>query len=140
MFDFGLAKELKEEDRTSDGLYKLTGFTGSIRYMAPEVGLRRPYNEKVDVYSFSMLLWYILALEPPYGFYTPEMFTDRVFYQGHRPVTFPEWPEQIQIMMKRSWDNRVNVRPTFQIIMQVIKKETGKIDSEAAGKMLPFIS
>jgi len=140
IFDFGLAKELREDEREASGLYRLTGFTGSIRYMAPEVGLNKPYNETADVYSFSMLLWYILALEPPYGFYTPEMFVPRVFQQGHRPVTLPEWPEQIQIMMKRSWDKRINVRPSFRIIMQVIKKETGKLDGMVAARMLPFTS
>jgi serine/threonine protein kinase len=138
MFDFGLTKELKDEDRNPDGLYRLTGFTGSIRYMAPEVGLRRPYNEKADVYSFSMLLWYILALEPPYGFYTPDMFLQRVFIQGHRPMNFPEWPDQLNIMIKRGWDNRINVRPDFKIIMQVIKKETVKVDAEAGARMVLF--
>jgi serine/threonine protein kinase len=44
-----LAKELKEKDKAKNGLYNLTGFTGSIRYMAPEVGLRYPYNQKADI-------------------------------------------------------------------------------------------
>lgn len=34
IFDFGLAKEL-DPDKSEDGLYKLTGDTGSPRYMAP---------------------------------------------------------------------------------------------------------
>lgn len=49
LFDFGLAKELKDKDLARNGLYKLTGFTGSIRYMAPEVGLKKAYNQKVDI-------------------------------------------------------------------------------------------
>jgi hypothetical protein len=32
LFDFGLAKELKESDIVGDGLYKLTGMTGALRY------------------------------------------------------------------------------------------------------------
>jgi serine/threonine protein kinase len=32
LFDFGLAKELKETDKTEHGLYNLTGMTGAIRY------------------------------------------------------------------------------------------------------------
>ena len=32
LFDFGLAKELKESDRIEGGLYKLTGMTGAMRY------------------------------------------------------------------------------------------------------------
>jgi len=39
IFDFGLAKELNERDRTENGLYKMSGLTGSRRYMAPEVVL-----------------------------------------------------------------------------------------------------
>ena len=36
----------------------MTGNTGSVRYMAPEVALDLPYNHSVDVYSFSILVWY----------------------------------------------------------------------------------
>jgi serine/threonine protein kinase len=39
IFDFGLAKQLHDDERTKDGLYKMTGFTGSIRYMAPEASI-----------------------------------------------------------------------------------------------------
>ena len=35
LFDFGLAKELKDNLKLADGNYKLTGDTGSPRYMAP---------------------------------------------------------------------------------------------------------
>eukprot|EP00542_Grammatophora_oceanica_P015018 CAMPEP_0194036986 /NCGR_PEP_ID=MMETSP0009_2-20130614/9362_1 /TAXON_ID=210454 /ORGANISM="Grammatophora oceanica, Strain CCMP 410" /LENGTH=501 /DNA_ID=CAMNT_0038678971 /DNA_START=162 /DNA_END=1667 /DNA_ORIENTATION=+ len=138
IFDFGLAKEMREEERNADGLFKMTGFTGSIRYMAPEVGLRRPYNHTADIYSFSMLLWYILALEPPYGFYTPEMFLQRVFQLGHRPVVMQEWPENIQTVMKRSWDVRLHVRPSFNIIMKVLKKEASKINPTDAREFLAY--
>ena len=40
--------------------------TGSPRDMAPEVALDRPYNEKIDIYSFSILCWEMLALQLPY--------------------------------------------------------------------------
>jgi serine/threonine protein kinase len=35
IFDFGLAKRLERLDRTDDGLYRMTGNTGSLRYMSP---------------------------------------------------------------------------------------------------------
>jgi serine/threonine protein kinase len=165
LFDFGLMKELSDKDKTANGLYKLTGFTGSIRYMAPEVGLRKPYNHKVDnckydvctrimmfprydnltiqhilcLDSFSMLLWYIMALEPPYGFYTPEMFTSRVFQQGHRPVTMGDWPEGLCQLMKSCWDVRINARPNFDTIMDVIQREVEVVDVAASEKMMPHL-
>ena len=35
VFDFGLAKELYDDQKKEDGLYNLTAMTGSPRYMAP---------------------------------------------------------------------------------------------------------
>ena len=52
LLDFGLvsvgSEEKRSKKKTPRGsmLYDLTGCTGSIRYMAPEVGLGMPYNEK----------------------------------------------------------------------------------------------
>ena len=34
--------------------------------MAPEVALDKPYNQAVDVYSFSMILWEMLHRKKPY--------------------------------------------------------------------------
>jgi serine/threonine protein kinase len=36
LFDFGLAKELKDSDRLPNGTYRMTGHSGSRRYMSPE--------------------------------------------------------------------------------------------------------
>eukprot|EP00592_Proboscia_alata_P004354 CAMPEP_0194378660 /NCGR_PEP_ID=MMETSP0174-20130528/36769_1 /TAXON_ID=216777 /ORGANISM="Proboscia alata, Strain PI-D3" /LENGTH=366 /DNA_ID=CAMNT_0039160859 /DNA_START=107 /DNA_END=1204 /DNA_ORIENTATION=- len=57
IFDFGLAQELRPKEMFEDGTYELTGFTGTIRYMPPEVAQSQRYNSTVDVYSFSILLW-----------------------------------------------------------------------------------
>lgn len=32
LFDFGLARELKDSEKLEDGTYKMTGFTGALRY------------------------------------------------------------------------------------------------------------
>lgn len=46
--------------------YKLTGETGSYRYMAPEVFRHENYNEKVDVYAFAMIFYELLEGIAPY--------------------------------------------------------------------------
>jgi serine/threonine protein kinase len=51
LFDFGLARIL-ENVSVSDEVYEMSGETGSLRYMAPEVADCQPYNQKADVYSF----------------------------------------------------------------------------------------
>jgi len=57
LFDFGLAKKLTPSNATDNDLYLLTGNTGSLRYMAPEVAIGLPYNQKADAYSFGILFW-----------------------------------------------------------------------------------
>jgi serine/threonine protein kinase len=66
IFDFGLAKELTEGVRNTDGTYNLTEMTGSPRYMAPEVANAKPYNATCDSYSFAILLWEMVSLQVPY--------------------------------------------------------------------------
>jgi len=49
LLDFGLATVVRQRSQL-DEMYEMTGFTGSLRYMSPEVAERRPYSERVDQY------------------------------------------------------------------------------------------
>jgi len=51
LIDFGLAR-IVENASVSNDVYEMSGETGSLRYMAPEVADCQPYNQKADVYSF----------------------------------------------------------------------------------------
>lgn len=78
--DFGLVKTIMRDvktaaERTKTGddprdrpgfqeYYELTGGTGSYKYMAPEVFLSLPANEKVDQYSYAICLWELIARKP----------------------------------------------------------------------------
>ncbi|XP_062187128.1 serine/threonine-protein kinase VIK-like isoform X2 [Phragmites australis] len=53
--DFGLSKIIKAQH--ANDVYKMTGETGSYRYMAPEVFKHRKYDKKVDIFSFAMILY-----------------------------------------------------------------------------------
>eukprot|EP00640_Fibrocapsa_japonica_P004341 CAMPEP_0113938960 /NCGR_PEP_ID=MMETSP1339-20121228/5365_1 /TAXON_ID=94617 /ORGANISM="Fibrocapsa japonica" /LENGTH=230 /DNA_ID=CAMNT_0000942313 /DNA_START=42 /DNA_END=731 /DNA_ORIENTATION=- /assembly_acc=CAM_ASM_000762 len=56
ILDLGLAKSVQRSSN-EDEVYAMTGETGTVRYMAPEVAKGEPYNDKADVYSFSMVAW-----------------------------------------------------------------------------------
>ncbi|KAJ1474270.1 kinase-like domain-containing protein [Baffinella frigidus] len=61
--DFGLSR--MRSIQQNNGTYRMTGKTGSLRYMAPEVFNDVPtYDEKVDLYSFAMIMWYIITESP----------------------------------------------------------------------------
>lgn len=58
--DFGISsmKPVSEE------FYKMTGETGTYRYMAPEVLRSEKYNCKVDIWSIGMLVYALFCREP----------------------------------------------------------------------------
>jgi serine/threonine protein kinase len=49
LIDFGLAKVVENATPQCDDVYRMSGETGSLRYMAPEVADNQPYNHKSDV-------------------------------------------------------------------------------------------
>jgi serine/threonine protein kinase len=121
LFDFGLAKQVRREDAT-DGTYRLTANTGSIRYMSPEVGDGWPYNFKADSYSFTMLLWEMLALEVPFESYTPQQIVNMARKWGERPKLKNEWSERLKEAMQNGWDSNFRKRPTmkdFEFILEL---------------------
>ncbi|GAB5366997.1 hypothetical protein AAMO2058_001192000 [Amorphochlora amoebiformis] len=63
--DFGLSR-LKAGQA---GKYEMTGKTGTIRYMAPEVVRGEKYDESVDIFSFGLILCFIITKEAPFSAY-----------------------------------------------------------------------
>ena len=76
LFDFGLARlwRLSEADLDGNETRKLTGNTGSLRYMAPEVALSKPYSHKAEVFAFATVLWEMASHERPYSEYDVKGF------------------------------------------------------------------
>eukprot|EP01042_Synura_sphagnicola_P000799 gene799-885_t len=77
LIDFGLSTCIRTGTRADD-VFEMTGYTGSLRYMAPEVALRQPYNEKCDVYSFGIILWQMARSKVPYEGLTSQTFLQHV--------------------------------------------------------------
>ena len=121
MFDFGLAKELPT--KKADALYNLSGQTGSLRYMAPEVALGKPYNLKVDVFSFSILLWEILSLQTPFSGYNVRMHKKVVVESGGRPRLNKKWSENIQSLLSNSWCEDIHQRLNFEDVNDILRNE-----------------
>lgn len=125
LFDFGLAKELRPSFRTRDGRYKLSGNTGSRRYMSPEVATSVPYGLSADSYSFGILLWEICALEKPFAGYSSARHMEEVVLGGGRPRidlhgAHSWWPIELQHLIQRCWDEDPDSRPTFVDITDTI--------------------
>jgi serine/threonine protein kinase len=130
IFDFGLSRQLPSE-KLEGGTYKMTGDTGSPRYMAPEIALEQPYNETVDAYSFGILLYQMCALETPFEGYTMKMFEKKVVSGGSRPKVDPKWPARIQTLLHKCWNVQISQRPSMQEVVDTLREEiTENTDNE----------
>jgi len=100
--------------------------------MAPEVALGKPYNETIDVYSFGLLLYQILALETPFEGLTIKSFPKIVFEKGARPIPDPKWPVEISTLMHRCWTAKISDRPSMAKVEKVLLKEINAHADQAA--------
>jgi serine/threonine protein kinase len=116
LFDFGLVTVVKSR-KSSDEAYEMTGYTGSLRYMAPEVVQRRPYSEKADVYSFGILLWQLAKDRTPFKGLGRDEFVQRVVIGGERPKLDKAWPAAFSSLLKACWDHDPMQRPAFNRIL-----------------------
>ena len=125
----GLAKEVDPRTKLDDGTYKLTADTGSLRYMAPEVALGKPYNETADTFSFSILSWQIFALETPYTGYTMAMFQNKVIKAGTRPKINVEWGETVCSILRESFVGNPK-RPSMSEVTELLRDEINKLSDD----------
>lgn len=133
IFDFGLCVAVRgQRERTEQ--YRLTGNTGTLRYMAPEVVLGRSYNQSVDAYSFGILIWQVATGKVPFRDMGKKPYFDRVVVGGQRPKLDPAWPTAFANLLKACWHEDKNLRPSFQKISNdldlMIRKEEEAIQIE----------
>ncbi|KAF7812945.1 serine/threonine-protein kinase STY46-like isoform X1 [Senna tora] len=125
--DFGVARFLNQ-----GGV--MTAETGTYRWMAPEVINHQPYDQKADVFSFSIVLWELVTAKVPYDTMTPIQAALGV-RQGLRPELPKQGHPKLVDLMQRSWEAIPSNRPSFQEItveLENLLKEVGN-DSEANG-------
>lgn len=136
IFDFGLSKRLLADDRTSDGMYRLTGNTGSLRYMAPEVAMNQFYNTKADSYSFAIVFWQLCSLTVPYAGYNVRSHADLVVGRGHRPKIERSWPVSWSHLMTTCWSTDIRSRLDFDRIVEALNDEYEVLISRRNGGKL----
>ncbi|PHT94030.1 hypothetical protein T459_01912 [Capsicum annuum] len=118
--DFGLSKLIRVQN--SHDVYKMTGETGSYRYMAPEVFKHRKYDKKVDVFTFAMILYEMLEGDPPLSHYEP-CEAAKFVAEGHRPMfKVKGLTPELKELVEECWAKDVNKRPSFLEILKTLEK------------------
>ena len=120
LFDFGLCRELPESQPDKDRVFTMSG-VGTRRYLAPEVILGKGYNQKVDVYSWSMVLHEMLSLQKPFDLYGHELHLELVVQGGQRPKLQAGWPSSLQQLLQQAWAEEPQHRPCMQEIQEKLQ-------------------
>lgn len=128
LVDFGFARQLPDQPDTEDGRYLLSGMTGSVRYMSPEVYKDLPYTETCDTYSFAVMVWEMLTLNKPYdNMGTLDRLVQRVFERGQRPRIPSAWPLVLRKLMKKGWEHDAAKRADMGTIARMMKTLVGDV-------------
>ena len=115
--------------------YLLTKDTGSPRYMAPEVFIGVPYNEKCDVYSFGLILWQCLELTPPFNNYDLRKMASKVYNGKECPKLNSKWNSTIKDLFTNLFLRRFSKRYDCDHIITILRGEIGEIDGDMIGEL-----
>lgn len=107
--DFGTSRQWNEVST------KMT-FAGTVAWMAPEVIRNDPCSEKVDIWSYGVVLWELLSGEIPYK----DVDSSAVMWGvGSNSLHLPiptSCPEGFALLVKQCWSTKPRNRPSFKLI------------------------
>ncbi|XP_074033037.1 mitogen-activated protein kinase kinase kinase 13 wallenda isoform X1 [Leptinotarsa decemlineata] len=120
--------------RTWNGVSQKMTFGGTVAWMAPEAIQELACNEKVDIWSFGVVLWELITCEVPYD----GMNQGAIMYSvGSGKLTPPipsTCPEGFKLIMQMCWKFNPKERPNFKLILNHLEIASVEILSEYEDK------
>ncbi|KAG2687615.1 hypothetical protein I3760_09G060100 [Carya illinoinensis] len=113
--DFGIACEEVYCDSLADD-------PGTYRWMAPEMIKHKSYGRRVDVYSFGLILWEMVAGTIPYEDMNPVQAAFAVVIKNLRPIIPGDCPPAMRALIEQCWSLQPEKRPDFWQIVKVLEQ------------------
>lgn len=128
--DFGVARTAEEDEAIQ---CEMTKCVGTWRWTAPEVFRSSNYDEKVDIYSFAMVIYELITSKLPYSDKWPNssagMSVSAILNitQGLRPAIkkshFKGCPTFLRDMMLKCWGPDPSARPSFAEVAAQLREK-----------------
>ncbi|XP_056648259.1 mitogen-activated protein kinase kinase kinase 13 isoform X1 [Diorhabda sublineata] len=102
--------------RTWNGVSEKMTFAGTVAWMAPEAIQELACSEKVDIWSFGVVLWELITCEVPYD----GMNNGAIMYSVGSGKLIPPipstCPDGFKLIMQMCWKFNPRERPNFKLI------------------------
>lgn len=120
--DFGFSK-------ISDPMQNLNSkVCGTPIYMAPELLESDIYNNKIDVYSYSISLYVLLTLKIPFQGLKPFKISQMILNNERPPIPDDSSiPSALFELIEECWDGDPESRPSFSEICEKLESDDFKI-------------
>ena len=106
------------------------GVIGNPLWNAPELykSEAKP-DEKIDVYSFGIILWEVITMEIPFLGVPLAGLPMQVAVAGVRPDVPKDLPQHMSDLIQSCWQGVSSKRPTFQTVLRQLR--TCRIDKDS---------
>lgn len=112
--DFGSSRKARIEEELK------TGECGTPNYMAPEFIQARAYTNKVDVFSYVMILWEMLTKTVPYENLNAAQAICQIIMRK-MPTIPDKTPAPLAQLIEQGWSANPDERPSFEKIVVSFK-------------------
>ena len=123
VFDFGLARQIDKKRHEKTSKFDLSGKTGMLRYMAPEVYKCKKYGYSADVFSLAIFTYEVLSLKAAFLNLSTHTYGQRVCERGLRPSMEAAWPLRVRDLLQHMW----LADPELRLIAAEVAKSLSKI-------------
>ena len=126
IIDFGLSQTIYNDEEKNNNDNLLKGI-GSVQWMAPEeLKCLDGLNEKVDVYSFGIIIWEMITRVPPYKDMEISKVINQVCNEDKKPDynLILKYKDNVSIilleLMENCWNKTPDSRPDFEEILETL--------------------